>query len=90
MVPFTADPSTLNPTGAPIAFTAKVTSFDGTQISTNFFPAAGLAIGGSAPTILEGPGLGSDGLTDPESTNGIDSARASSRESPLCAMRGTT
>lgn len=73
VVPFTADPSALNSTGAPIAFTVKVTSFDGTPISTNFFPAAGLATGQSAPTILEGPGLGSNGLTDPESTTGIGS-----------------
>jgi ABC-2 type transport system ATP-binding protein len=74
VVPFTADPSTLNPMGAPIAFTVKVTSFDGTKISTNFFPAAGLTTGQSAPTILEGPGLGSNGLTDPESTTGIGSS----------------
>jgi ABC-2 type transport system ATP-binding protein len=73
VVPFTADPSALNSKDAPIAFTVKVTSFDGTPISTNFYPAAGLATGQSAPTILEGPGLGSDGLTDPESTTGIDS-----------------
>ncbi len=73
VVPFTADPAALDPAGAPIAFTTKVTSFDGTQISTNFFPAAGLAKGQSAPTILEGPGLGSNGLTDPESTTGIAS-----------------
>ena len=30
------------PAGTPVAFTAKVTSFDGTQISTNFFPASTL------------------------------------------------
>ena len=60
-------------TGAPIAFTTKVTSFDGTPISTNFFPASGLQSGQSAPTILEGPGLGSPGITDPESQTGISS-----------------
>jgi ABC-2 type transport system ATP-binding protein len=73
VVPFTADPSALNPTDAPIAFTTKVTSFDGTPISTNFFPASGLSTGQSAPTILEGPGLGGAGLTDPESQTGIAS-----------------
>ena len=45
--------------GRPAAFTTKVTSFDGTPISTNFYPASGLQSGQSAPTILEGPGLGS-------------------------------
>lgn len=64
VVPYTADPSALNATGAPIAYTVKVKSFDGTLISTNFFPASHLG-SGSAPTILEGPGLGSAGLTDP-------------------------
>jgi ABC-2 type transport system ATP-binding protein len=73
VVPFSAEPSALNPTGAPIAFTTKVVSFDGTLISTNFFPASGLQSGASAPTILEGPGLGSAGLTDPESQTGIAS-----------------
>ena len=71
VVPFNADPSELNPTGAPAAFTVKVISFDGTPISTNFFPASGLGPGGSANTILEGPGLGSAGTTDPLSTDGI-------------------
>jgi ABC-2 type transport system ATP-binding protein len=73
VVPFTADPSQLNPTSAPIAFTYKVTSFDGTPISTNFFPASNLQSGQSAPTILEGPGLGDPGLTDPNSQTGIAS-----------------
>jgi ABC-2 type transport system ATP-binding protein len=73
VVPFTANPSALDPTDAPIAFTTAVTSFDGTPISTNFFPAPGLQTGQSAPTILEGPGLGDAGLTDPESQTGIAS-----------------
>ncbi|MGJ6124047.1 CocE/NonD family hydrolase [Mycolicibacterium sp. Y3] len=72
VVPYTANPSALNATGAPIAYTVKVKSFDGTLISTNFFPASHLG-SGSAPTILEGPGLGSAGLTDPYSANGIPS-----------------
>jgi ABC-2 type transport system ATP-binding protein len=71
VVPFTADFSVMNTTGAPVAFTVKVISFDGTPISTNFFPAHGLQTGDSANTILEGPGLGSAGTTDPLSTDGI-------------------
>jgi ABC-2 type transport system ATP-binding protein len=71
VVPFTAEPSALNPTGAPAAFTVKVISFDGTPISTNFFPASGLKSGDGANTILEGPGLGSAGTTDPLSTDGM-------------------
>ena len=71
IVPFTANPSALNETGGPVAFTVKVISFDGTPISTNFFPAHGLQPGQSANTILEGPGLGSAGTTDPLSTDGI-------------------
>ena len=73
IVPFS---STMTPeltSGVPAAFTTKVTSFDGTPISTNFYPASGLQSGQSAPTILEGPGLGSPGLTDPESQTGISS-----------------
>jgi ABC-2 type transport system ATP-binding protein len=71
VVPFS---STMTPeltSGLPAAFTTKVTSFDGTLISTNFFPASGLQSGQSAPTILEGPALGSAGLTDPNSQTGI-------------------
>jgi ABC-2 type transport system ATP-binding protein len=33
---------------------AKVTSFDGTQINVNFYPAAGLTRGQVAPTVMEG------------------------------------
>src|SRR3954470_22181943 len=46
---------------------ATVTSFDGTQIAVHFFPAAGLASGAKAPTVLFGPGWGSGGETDDES-----------------------
>ena len=42
-----------------------VTSFDNTPITTHVFPAPGLAAGATAPTILNGPGWGSDGATDP-------------------------
>jgi len=51
--------------GVPAAFTTLVTSFDGTKISTNFYPASGLEKGESAPTILNGPGLATPGNTDP-------------------------
>ncbi|MGB3356390.1 MAG: CocE/NonD family hydrolase [Mycobacterium sp.] len=57
----------LVPVGAPVAFTTMVTSFDGTQISTNFFPASGLGAGETATTVLNGPGLGSAGNIDPAS-----------------------
>jgi ABC-2 type transport system ATP-binding protein len=59
--------------GAPIAFTTMVTSqVQGTQISVNYFPKIGLAVGGQAPTILNGPGLGSAGNIDPNSVWGIE------------------
>src|SRR3954465_8143645 len=54
---------------APAAASARdatVSSFDGTQIATHFFPAAGLAAGAKAPTVLFGPGWGSGGATDDE------------------------
>src|SRR5688572_23790529 len=40
------------------ALDAEVESFDGTLIDTHFFPAAGLAEGQQAPTILIGHGWG--------------------------------
>jgi ABC-2 type transport system ATP-binding protein len=51
--------------GDPIAFTTKITSFDGTPISVNYFPKIGLASGSEAPTILNGPSLATAGYTDP-------------------------
>jgi ABC-2 type transport system ATP-binding protein len=42
-----------------------VTSFDGTPIVANFFPADGLASGATAPTVLMGPGWSSPGEDDP-------------------------
>ncbi|MCB0947725.1 MAG: peptidase S15 [Mycobacterium sp.] len=52
--------------GAPVAFTTDVISFDGTPISTNYFPVSGLAAGDPpAPTLLNGPGLGSAGTINP-------------------------
>lgn len=53
---------------APVAFTYDVVSFDGTDISTNFFPASGLqaqGAGSTAETVFNAPGLGSPGQTDP-------------------------
>jgi ABC-2 type transport system ATP-binding protein len=61
----TANVAAEAPGPTPLAFTEMVTSFDGVEISTNFFPAAGLSAGDSAPTVLNGPGLGSPGDTDP-------------------------
>ena len=58
--------------GNPVAFTTKVTSFDGTQISVNYFPKSGLKTGEQAPTILNGPGLGTAGNTDPNSLTIVD------------------
>ena len=40
--------------GNPVAFTTKVTSFDGTQISVNYFPKSGLKTGEQVLTILSG------------------------------------
>lgn len=62
----------LAPGATPLAYTYKVTSFDGTKISTNFFPAAGLEIGEKAPTVLNQPGLGSPGVTNPYATQGTE------------------
>lgn len=47
------------------ARSTTVTSFDGTKIVTHFFPATGLRAGGRAPTVLDGPGWGQPGETDP-------------------------
>lgn len=62
----TADESVLRgPLDTPVAFTTIVTSFDGTKISTNFFPASGAAAGVEYESMLYGPGLGSPGVTSP-------------------------
>ncbi|KRE34702.1 peptidase S15 [Mycobacterium sp. Soil538] len=54
-------------TDTPVAYTTFVTSWDGTQISTNFFPA--LPVGDDAnpgyETIFFGPGLAQAGSIDP-------------------------
>lgn len=50
----------------PTAFTTEVASFDGLMVSTNYFPSTKVALGlvDSAPTVLNGPGLGAPGNTD--------------------------
>ena len=52
------------PAGTPTAQDVQVQSFDGTWIYVHFFPAYGLAAGQTAPTVLDGPGLGLPGSTD--------------------------
>ncbi len=58
------------PGATPVAFTYDVVSFDGVKISTNFFPATGIEAGETASTVLNGPGLGSPGGTNPYTTAG--------------------
>jgi len=48
---------------------ATVSSFDGTPITTAFFPAAGLPAGRKAPTVLIGHGWAQSHGTDPESAS---------------------
>jgi ABC-2 type transport system ATP-binding protein len=71
VVPVTVEVGDLVYDGAtrkPVAFTAMVESFDGTMISTNFFPATTVVDGAaSAPTILNGPALNTAGNIDPDS-----------------------
>ncbi len=52
-------------TGGTTPRDVKVISFDGTPIYVHFFPAQGAAAGTQAPTILNGPGLGLPGETNP-------------------------
>ena len=54
--------------GKQVAYTYKITSFDGTPISMNYFPAAQASQifpAGLQATIFNGPGLGSPGETNP-------------------------
>jgi ABC-2 type transport system ATP-binding protein len=62
-----ADVAALAPGDRQFGFTYKVTSFDGTKISTNFFPAVGVGSGAQtvAPTVLVGPGITQAGYTGP-------------------------
>ena len=59
------DVASLAPRDTQVSLTYMVTSFDGVGISTNFFPAAGLSAGGSAPTVITMSGLGGGAYTDP-------------------------
>ncbi|MDQ1319574.1 MAG: type transport system ATP-binding protein [Actinomycetota bacterium] len=72
--------NTLAPADTPVAFTYKVTSFDGVQISTNFFPASGLVAGEDAPTALNSPGLGGAGRTNPYDRTNSQSYQPSVRD----------
>ena len=65
VVPIDVNLAELAPGDTPIAFTYKMTSFDGVKISTNFFPASGLVAGSTAPTAVIAPGFGFPGVTDP-------------------------
>lgn len=54
--------------GSPAPRDVKVISADGTAIYVHFMPARGLAPGETAPTILNGPGLGLPGATNIDGT----------------------
>ncbi|MFM9034985.1 MAG: CocE/NonD family hydrolase [Mycobacterium sp.] len=76
--------------GTQVAYTYKVSSFDGTKISMNYFPAslntqAALkpALGDQQATIFNGPGLGSPGETKP-----YEAYQASGSVPGLGLMRG--
>jgi len=71
LVAISPDVATLASGATPVAFTYKVTSFDGVGISTNFFPAVGLAAGGTAETVINMPGLGSAGESNPYAKFGV-------------------
>lgn len=60
----------VGPTGPALAADGSVTSFDGTSIAFHWFPAAGLTPGQTAPTVLQGPGFGGRGQTNPDATTG--------------------
>lgn len=66
-VTFDVNIDELVPLDTPVAFTTMVTSYDGVQISTNYFPASGLGSGETATTVLNGPGLGASGNIDAHS-----------------------
>ena len=63
---FDVDVDAVVPDGVPVAYTTKVTSFDGVQISTNWFPAVPCDTADcTATSVFEGPGLGADGNINP-------------------------
>lgn len=76
----------LVPAGKQVAYTYKVTSFDGTLISMNYFPAAAPSLilpGEKQATIFNGPGLGGAGTIDPYGSN-----QGSGSVPGLALMRG--
>ena len=72
MADIEVDVGALAPGDTPLAFTYDVVSFDGVKISTNFFPALGLTAETTAPTVLNGPGLGGAGITNPYTRQGSE------------------
>jgi ABC-2 type transport system ATP-binding protein len=63
--PFVGYPTALGaPAGTPAPRDVKVVSFDGTQLYVHFFPTSKLSTDGTAPTILDGPGLALPGSTN--------------------------
>ena len=77
----------LVPTNKQVAYTYKVTSFDGTLISMNYFPAATPSLltdlGNQQATIFNGPGLGGAGVIDP-----YGASQAAGSAPGLALMRG--
>ncbi|MFM8530937.1 MAG: CocE/NonD family hydrolase [Ilumatobacteraceae bacterium] len=65
VAPIQVSTNSLAPADTPVAFTYRITSFDGVRISVNFFPASGLVAGSTASTVLEAAGLGRPGVTNP-------------------------
>ena len=65
MTPVSVTPSALNTTGNPLAFTTMVTSFDGTNISMNYFPSSGMTSEQTAPTIFNGSGAATPSIVNP-------------------------
>ncbi len=68
--PVAVDVGSLAPGDTPVAFTYNVESFDGIGVSTNFFPASGLAAGDAAPSVLLASDLGQRGFANPYRANG--------------------
>ena len=60
-IEISVDLDAMAPGDTPVAFTYNVVGYAGTRISTNFFPASGLAAGQTGPLVLQAPGLGAPG-----------------------------
>ncbi|WP_328362144.1 CocE/NonD family hydrolase [Mycobacterium sp. NBC_00419] len=72
----TFNSNTVLPSTAPVAYTYKMPSFDGTLISVNWFPAKNLTSVDQQQTVLDGPGLATAGQTDPYQLYGISGLTA--------------